>query len=128
MDAPTVLRVLIVDESHEIADLTALFLQICGHSTAVAYDGAKAFDLAKTFCPNPVVLEINLPGMEGFELARRLRRLPGPTKPLLIAVTWRDGIDDMRRAKSFGLDHSFVKPVNPKEIVKVLAAMNPGGR
>ncbi len=128
MDAPTALRVLIVDESHEIADLTASFLQMSGYATAVAYDGVKAFHLARTFRPDGVVLAINLPGIDGFELARRLRLLPGPTNPLLIALNWKDGIDDMRQAKSSGLDHYFVKPVCPKEIVQVLAAMNPGGR
>jgi DNA-binding response OmpR family regulator len=117
---------LVVDESHEIADLMALFLQGCGYATAVAYDGQKAFDLAKIFCPNAVVLALNLPGMDGLELAHRLRRMLVTTKPLLIALTSMDGLDDIRRAKSLGLDHYFVKPVNPDEIAKVLAELNPG--
>lgn len=127
MDAPTALRVLIVDEVHEIANLTALFLQTCGYTTAVAYDAEKAFDLATRFCPNVVVLALDLPGIDGFALARRLRRLPRPTKPLLVALTWMDDIDDIQRAKSSMLDHYFVKPVSPREIVKVLTAIYPGG-
>ena len=84
---PLPLRVLIVDDFRDGADSLALLLKLWGYETAVAYDGPAALTLASAAPPAAALLDIGLPGVDGCEVARRLRTLPGTARALLIALS-----------------------------------------
>jgi CheY-like chemotaxis protein len=111
------LRVLVVDDLRDSADTLAVLLQLWGHEATVAYDGRSALAVAVTQQFDVVVLDIGLPGrMDGYELARQLRRLPGMEKCLLIAITGYGQQSDVQRCQEAGIDRYFVKPVDPAEL------------
>src|SRR5262245_3781424 len=114
MDPRHPLRVLVVDDTRDAADTLALLVRIWGHQPLVAYDGPTALDLARTQAPDVALLDIGLPGgMDGYEVARRIRRLPGLDKVVLVAVTGYGREEDITRCQAAGIDHHFVKPVDP---------------
>jgi two-component system CheB/CheR fusion protein len=124
MDPRHPLRVLVVDDTRDAADTLALLVRIWGHQPLVAYDGPTALDLARTQAPDVALLDIGLQGgMDGYEVARRIRRLPGLDKVLLVAVTGYGREEDVTRCKDAGIDHHFVKPVDPVELELVLAGV-----
>jgi CheY-like chemotaxis protein len=91
------------------------------HITRVAYSPAEALDVGQEFKPDVALLDIGLPGMDGYELARRLRK-KGETTPLLIAITGYGQAEDRMRAQAAGFDLHFVKPVNVESLLKALSA------
>jgi CheY-like chemotaxis protein len=91
------------------------------HVTRVAYSSAEALEAAQEFRPDVALLDIGLPGMDGYELARRLRP-KGDTTPLLIAITGYGQAEDRLRAQAAGFDLHFVKPVNVESLLKALSA------
>ncbi|WP_338762628.1 ATP-binding protein [Massilia sp. METH4] len=115
------LRVLIaddnVDAAHSLADLLALE----GHDTRVAADGPGALALAEAFRPEVVFLDIGMPGMDGYETARRLRQLPGLAAVPLAALTGWGAAEDRARTRAAGFDHHLLKPAVPAEVDAVLA-------
>jgi PAS domain S-box-containing protein len=119
-------RVLVVDDNGDAAESLALLLQTIGHETRVAHDGPGALKEAETFGPDVVLLDIGLPGMDGYEVARRLRRLEPARSALLVAVTGYGQDEDRRRSKEAGFDHHFVKPVDPATLADVLHAGRAG--
>lgn len=104
------LRVLVVDDNTDTADTLATLLELEGHQVRLAHDGPTALAAAATFRPHAVVLDLGLPGMDGFEVARRLRDRNGGTKPVLVAVSGYGRDEDRRRARQAGFDHHLVKP------------------
>ena len=106
------LRVLVVDDLRDGADSLALLLEIWGHRSAVAYTGESALEVAMTFRPDVVLLDIGLPGLDGFEVARRLRQLPGLARCRLMALTGNRQVDDLERSKEAGMDYHFLKPMD----------------
>ena len=109
--APRSMRVLVVDDNVDAADLLAEALSESGYEVRVAYDGVVALELSVAFHPEMALLDIGLPGMNGFELAVRLRALEGETLKL-IAITGYGHEDDLRRAKESGFAVHLLKPVN----------------
>jgi two-component system CheB/CheR fusion protein len=109
---PRARRILVVDDNRETAETLALLLQTAGHGVDLAHDGLTALALASTRQPEVVLLDIGLPQMDGYEVARRLRRLPGLRKALLIALTGYGREEDRRRSREAGFDHHVVKPVD----------------
>ncbi len=122
------LRILVVEDTYDIADTMVLLLQLWGYQTAVVYDGEQALETAPSFRPDVVLLDIGLPGMDGFELASHLRRLPGLTKTLLVAISSYGRETDIRRGRTVGIDFHFLKPVDPSEVRKLLAKVENSGR
>ena len=118
---PTALRVLIVDDNVDAADGLALLLDLQGYPTRVAYDGATALEAVKEFRPDVAILDIGMPLMDGYELARRLRRAPETEKTILIAMTGWGQVEDLRKAKEAGFHHHLVKPSDPAVLEKLLA-------
>lgn len=114
-------RVLIVDDNHDAAESTALIVGAAGHTVEVAYDGPMALSIAASFKPEVALLDIGLPGMDGYELAKRLRQLPGMEKALLVAISGYGTEDDRRASKEAGLDCHLVKPVDPDALARLLA-------
>lgn len=114
-------HVLIADDHRDSADALALLLHLWGYEPFVAYDGLTALELALTQAPDAALLDISLPGMDGCELARRLRREPGTAKALLVAVTGHVLHEDHARCLAAGFDHVFVKPFDPDQLRALLA-------
>jgi signal transduction histidine kinase len=109
--ATAALRVLIVDDNADGADMLGLGLRTLGHATRVAYDGPTALAVAQEFRPQVALLDIGLPLMDGFELARRMRAELGSESPVLIAVTGYGQDADRERTRLAGFAHHLVKPL-----------------
>jgi CheY-like chemotaxis protein len=106
-------RVLVVDDNRDSADSLKLLLQIWGHQAQCAYGGEEALAVVAEFSPEVVLLDIGLPGMSGYELAQRLRELPGARHATLVAVTGYSRAEDRERTAAAGFHHHLVKPVDP---------------
>jgi PAS domain S-box-containing protein len=114
------LRVLVVDDNQDAAISLSILLRLQGHEVNVVYSGAAALEISLAFRPDAVFLDIGMPGMDGLELARRLRQLPGWENVPLIALTgWGQG-EDRRRTAEAGFDRHLVKPPEPLEIERLL--------
>jgi two-component system CheB/CheR fusion protein len=109
-----------VDDVRELADALALLLKLWGHDAIVSYDGPSALRAAPTFRPDVVLLDVGLPGMDGCELARQLRRLPALDQCRLIAVTGYGSAADRRCCEEAGIDCHFVKPLDPAYLRQLL--------
>ncbi|HEX7416483.1 MAG TPA: ATP-binding protein [Steroidobacteraceae bacterium] len=114
-------RVLIVDDNVDSAQALAALLALEGHMVATANSGPQALEQAPGFAPGVVLLDIGLPGMDGHEVARRLRAMPQTRNALLIAVTGYGGEGDRRRSAEAGFAHHLVKPVDAPTLAKLLA-------
>jgi PAS domain S-box-containing protein len=114
------LRVLVVDDNVDAAQTLALFLDMAGHATQTAYTGPEALAAAAEFRPDVVLLDIGLPGMNGYEVARELRA--GPSSPLLlVALTGWGTAQDRELARAAGFDHHLTKPADPNRVQALLA-------
>jgi PAS domain S-box-containing protein len=119
------LRVLVADDNADSADSLALLLQAEGHALQVAHDGTQALRIAQAWRPDVAILDIGMPGMSGHEVARALRRTPGLERTLLLALTgWGTEADHARSADS-GFDLHLTKPVDPLQVVRLLAGLVP---
>ncbi|NML16063.1 response regulator [Azohydromonas caseinilytica] len=116
-----VCRVLVVDDNIDAADTVALFLRMEGHSVETAHNGLEAVERAKAFAPDVVLLDIGLPGMDGFEVARRLRALPATQRSLVIALTGYGHKTDQQLSRQAGFDHHLVKPADIAALAGLIA-------
>jgi signal transduction histidine kinase/DNA-binding response OmpR family regulator len=114
-------RVLVVDDNHDAAETTALFLELAGHEVKAVGDGMQALACVDAFAPDVVVLDIGLPLMDGYEVARRLRTLPRTRGALLIALTGYGQQGDRALALESGFDEHLVKPVDPDTLARLVA-------
>ena len=114
-------RILIVDDNNDAAESVARFLELEGHEVKTVGDGAQALASVPVFAPQVVVLDIGLPGLSGYEVARRIRDLPPMREALLIALTGYGQKEDQLRAVEAGFDRHFVKPTDPRTIVELIA-------
>ena len=105
-------RILVVDDNEDGAEMLSIVLGQKGHDTRTAYDAATALKLAEEFVPELAFLDIGLPAMDGYELAARLRRLPGLERIRLVALTGYGQESDRRKTRAAGFDHHLVKPVD----------------
>jgi PAS domain S-box-containing protein len=120
--ATTPRRILVVDDNADSAESLALMLHLQGHETRSARDGEQALEIATSFRPHAVLLDIGMPGLNGYEVARRLRAIHLGQPLTLIAVTGWGQAEDRKRALAAGFDHHLVKPVDPLAMAKLLAA------
>jgi signal transduction histidine kinase/CheY-like chemotaxis protein len=109
-------RVLVVDDNVDAAESTAAFLRLEGHEVKAVHDGLQALASLKVFDPHVVVLDIGLPGLDGYAVARQLRSRGDTSHVLLIALTGYGQKEDRTRAAEAGFDYHFVKPADPREI------------
>ena len=115
------MRVLLVDDNVDAAESLAMLLRLWGHEVAVAHDGPAALRAAEGQRPQVALLDIGLPGMDGYELARRLRSQPGLGRVVLVALTGWGQEEDRRRSQEAGFDHHLTKPVELGALQKLLA-------
>ena len=114
------LRVLIVDDNVDAADMLAALLEMTGHTTRVANDGPRALELAAEFMPEVAFLDIDMPGMNGYELSQKLGELPGMGSLMRIALTGWGEENDRARSKAAGFDHHFLKPCDLQAVNALL--------
>jgi CheY-like chemotaxis protein len=120
------LRILVVDDGEDAAKMAALLLRASGHDIRIAHAGHAALEIAADFKPQVVLLDIGLPEMDGYEVARRLRQLPQTKNTLLVAVTGYGQDSDRRRSKEAGFDHHLLKPVQYNKLSKLLSEVDVG--
>jgi CheY-like chemotaxis protein len=109
-------RVLVVDDNADAAESLAMLLQISGHETRVVTEAVKVVSASAEFMPHVAVLDIGLPGISGYDLARQLRQQADSAQLVLIALTGYGQKQDRERAAAAGFDYHFVKPVDPGEL------------
>jgi CheY-like chemotaxis protein len=123
-DGPT-LRVLVVDDNTDAADSLGLLVRLWGHDARVAYDGAGVLETAAAYRPDAILLDIGLPRVDGYSLARQLRQRPDLGGIRLIAVTGYADPEHRARSTEAGFDHYLVKPVDPAELEALLRTLRP---
>jgi PAS domain S-box-containing protein len=109
-------RLLVVDDNEDAASTVADLLKMLGSEVAVVHDGRSAVALAAEFRPDVVLLDIGLPDISGYEVARRIRKLEGVRQPTLIALTGWGQQQDKEAARAAGFDHHWTKPVDPARL------------
>ena len=113
-------RILVVDDSVDSAETLAELLKIWGHDVRLAHDGPGAVAAARDYRPEVVLLDIGLPGMDGFAVAAQLRK-EGIGGRMLVALTGYGEKQDRDKARQVGFDHHLVKPIDPDILQKLLA-------
>ncbi len=116
-------RLLVVDDNRDAADSLATLLRLHGHEVRVAHSGQAALEVTQAFNPDLIFLDIGMPGMDGYEVARRVRATPGLEGVVLAALTGWGQQEDRRRTAEAGFDHHLVKPPDPKVVEGVLAEL-----
>ena len=114
------LRILVVDDNRDAAESLATLLRLCGHNVRVAYDGARAIELVEEDQPKLVFLDLGMPGIDGYETARRIRALATLGQPTLVALTGWGQEQDRRRSAAAGFDYHLVKPAAPAAVADLL--------
>jgi CheY-like chemotaxis protein len=117
---PLQLRILCVDDNPDVADSLGAMLRLYGAEVAVCHSGSAAVATADWFRPDAAVLDVSMPGMDGLELAARLRAAAGDRPLLLAAVTARDGYKSFAEEADAGFDLHFTKPADPAELLDAL--------
>ena len=117
---PGGLRVLLADDNVDFAESLAILLEAGGHQVVVTHDGVAAMETAAQFGPDVCFLDIGLPRMHGYDLARRLRATPATRSARLVAVSGWGQPEDKRRSREAGFDHHLAKPVEFKQIQRLL--------
>lgn len=113
-------RILVVDDNIEAAETLGMLLEYSGHKVASAHTGDDALKVARKFVPDIVFLDIGLPGMSGYDVARILRREFPDSEMVLVALTGWGGDEGRRRAREAGFDHHLTKPIDGKGLTDVL--------
>lgn len=113
-------RALVVDDAPDVTEMLAVFLQHAGYETVMAFNAPEALDAARSGEFDLVISDIGMPGMNGYELAAALRRLPGYNATPLVAVTGFSHYDDRERALESGFNAHLTKPVNPLTLLQLI--------
>jgi CheY-like chemotaxis protein len=121
------LRVLVVDDDTVVAESMVVFLELEGHQVRSAASGEAALRQFQEFRPQVVLLDIGLPGQDGYEVARRIRQAPGGDLVKLVAVSGYGHEEAMERSRQAGFDRHLVKPVDPEKLGALLAEIGAQG-
>jgi signal transduction histidine kinase/DNA-binding response OmpR family regulator len=120
---PKNLRVLVVDDNKDAADSIGLLLQLEGFEVQLAYDGFQALELVSDYSPDAVLLDIGLPLMDGYEVARRIRAQPSGKQVILIAGSGFGREEDRQRSADAGFDSHLTKPFDPQRLSNLLVTL-----
>ena len=127
LEAPTGLRVLVVDDNHDQASMLAMLAQRWNHTVKLAHSATAAVQVAETFRPRVVLLDLGLPDRHGYDLADMLRQQASRRRIYFVAITGWTQIADQIRSSSSGISHHLIKPVNVdvlREILNAYASTN----
>jgi len=119
------MKVLVVDDNRDAADSCAMLLELSGHHVQTAYTGRRALELAETFRPHALLMDIGLPDFDGYQLAKSIRSSPWGHNILLVAVTGWGREEDRRRAFEAGCDHHLTKPVAAEAVESLFQTLDP---
>jgi CheY-like chemotaxis protein len=122
-DGARALRILIVEDDVDGALSTAMLLRFNGYEPQVAFDGPSALREVEGEQADVVLLDIELPGMDGYEVARRMRARAGGKNPFFIAITGYGREEDRQRSEEAGIDLHLLKPANPEELLALLVRL-----
>jgi DNA-binding response OmpR family regulator len=117
-------RVLVVDDNEDAAMSLAMMLDMMGYVVRMAHDGLEAVRAADEFVPGAALLDIGLPNLSGYDVARHIRSRQGEDV-LLVAITGWGTAEDVKRSQDAGFDHHFTKPADPDRLRKILLAECP---
>src|SRR5919202_1086373 len=115
-------RILVVEDNVDTARGMARLLKLLGHEVAVAHSGPEGIEVARAHRPDYVLLDIGLPGMDGYEVASRLRREACCRDAVIIAISGYGQEEDRRRSKEAGVDHHLIKPLDHDALISLLSA------
>jgi len=118
------LRVLIVDDNVDLAMTLGMLVRASGHEIRIVHDGMAVLEAALNHRPHVVLLDIGLPGLNGFEVAKQLRQQPEFQKALLVAMTGYGQESDRQRSHEAGFDHHLVKPANFGQVLQIFATVS----
>ncbi|HEV3021317.1 MAG TPA: response regulator [Pirellulales bacterium] len=110
-----------IEDYADTADMLAKWLELAGHSARICHSGIAALNMARTFRPDVILLDIGLPDMYGWDLARSIRNDPALSRTRIIAVTAYNGQDDRLRSKQAGINVHLGKPVPHGDLARLLA-------
>ena len=128
MEAVT--RILLIEDNSDAREALRALLELDGYEVHAGADGAEGLDLARTKAPEVALIDIGLPGFDGYEVARRMKSLP-VRPPIMIALTGYSEPEDRQRAKEAGFAAHLVKPVDPEDLTRLLTTLEipgPGSR
>src|SRR5688500_13334239 len=117
--------VLVVDDCQDTAGTTALLMRLWGHEERVELGGPTALRLAAEQTPDVVLLDLAMPKMDGCQVARCLRELPGPDGMTIIAITGYGDGEHVEQARAAGCDYCLIKPVRPEALKQILESRKP---
>jgi CheY-like chemotaxis protein len=115
-------RILVVDDNADAAQMVAMLLEVLGHEVTIEYDPLQALATVRERVFDAYILDIGLPGMDGHELARQIRKLQDAPAALFVALTGYGQEQDRQASKAAGFHHHFVKPANVEALARALAA------
>ena len=113
-------RVLIVEDNQDTGDMYRMLIELSGHEALVAQNGALGLELLKSARPDIALVDIGLPGMDGYEIARRFRAEPDSDRVVLVALTGYGSSTDRDRCRQAGFDLHMLKPVDPQALQSLL--------
>ncbi len=113
-------RILVVDDNRDSAETMAMLLQLSGHTVRVAFDGPSALPAVREFQPELVLLDLGLPGLTGYEVAKKVQEMTLAHRPMLVAMTGYGQQGDRQRTRAAGFDHHLVKPVDLEMLQQIL--------
>jgi CheY-like chemotaxis protein len=116
-------RILVVDDNRDAAESLSMILRFLGADVQVAHGGREALDILSTYEPSVVLLDIGMAGMDGYEVARRIRTAFPERPPTIVALTGWGQEDDRQRARDAGFDHHLIKPADISVLQALLASL-----
>ena len=114
-------KILVVDDNQDVCEMLKSLLAVTGHVAEMAYDGPHAIKVAQQFLPDIILLDIGLPDMDGWEIAKQLRQMPLFQKTLIFALSGYGEAADHQRSLDAGMNHHFVKPLDLEDLWQVAA-------
>jgi len=121
VEATQPVRVLIADDNQDAADMLASLLELKGNFVRVAYGGRSALEVAEEFKPQVAMLDVGMPDLDGYQVARRMRALPWADRLVLLAITGWGSSEDRERTAAAGFNHHLTKPVDLQEMLSIVA-------
>ena len=119
-------RILVADDDADAVLVLSALLRDEGYQVRGVHHGAEVLDAVFNFAPDVVLLDIGMPKMSGYDVARTLRERYGSARPVLIAITGRAGAADRQQARAAGFEHHIAKPYEPKALLNLIGRLSGG--
>lgn len=117
------LKIVVIEDNEDVADMLVIWLEELSHHVTVARTGNGGVEAIRTQKPDLVVCDLGLPDLHGTEVCRQVRRFPGTSQPVMVALTGWGREDDVRATKEAGFDHHLVKPIAPEKLLSLLQSV-----